>query len=106
MIAYRLELPEQLSRVQNTFYVSSLKKCFIDEPLAILLDEIQIDDKLNFIKEPIEIMDQEVKRLKQSHIPIVKVRWKSRRGPEFTWETKRGKKTLIFSLTHRLRLKL
>ncbi|GJY68587.1 putative reverse transcriptase domain-containing protein [Tanacetum coccineum] len=60
------------------------KKCFVDEPLAIPLDEIQIDDKLNFIEEPVEIMDQEVKRLKQSCIPIVKVRWNSRRGPEFT----------------------
>ncbi|GJX57592.1 hypothetical protein Tco_0287489 [Tanacetum coccineum] len=62
------------------------KKCFSDEPLAILLDEIQIDDKFNFIEEPVEIMDREVKRLKKSRIPIVKVCWNSRRGPEFTWE--------------------
>ncbi|GJX70535.1 putative reverse transcriptase domain-containing protein [Tanacetum coccineum] len=61
-------------------------KCMADEPLAIPLDEIQVDDKLNFIEEPVEIMDREVKRLKQSRIPIVKVRWNSRRGPEFTWE--------------------
>ncbi|GJW76489.1 putative reverse transcriptase domain-containing protein [Tanacetum coccineum] len=61
-------------------------KCFSDEPLAIPLDEIQIDDQLSFIEEPVEIMDQEVKRLKHSHIPIVKVCWNSRRGPEFTWE--------------------
>ncbi|GJR61692.1 hypothetical protein Tco_1503854 [Tanacetum coccineum] len=85
-LAYRLELPEQVSRVHSTFHVSNLKKCFVDEPLAIPLDEIQIDDKLNFIEEPVEIMDQEVKRLKQSRIPIVKVHWNSRRGPEFTWE--------------------
>ncbi|GJW60064.1 putative reverse transcriptase domain-containing protein [Tanacetum coccineum] len=85
-LAYRLELPEQMSRVHSTFHFSNLKKCFIDEPLAIPLDEIQIDDKLNFIKEPVEIMDREVKRLKQSRIPIVKVCWNSRRGPEFTWE--------------------
>ncbi|GKA65133.1 hypothetical protein Tco_0764840, partial [Tanacetum coccineum] len=57
-----------------------------DEPLVIPLDEIQVDNKLHFIKEPVEIMDREVKRLKQSRIPIVKVRWNSRRGPEFTWE--------------------
>ncbi|GJV44560.1 putative reverse transcriptase domain-containing protein [Tanacetum coccineum] len=56
-LAYRLELPKQLSRVHSTFHVSNLKKCLIDEPLAILLEEIQIDDKLNFIEEPIEIMD-------------------------------------------------
>ncbi|GJR05817.1 hypothetical protein Tco_0528801 [Tanacetum coccineum] len=85
-VAYRLELPDQLSRVHITFHVSNLKKCFSDEPLAIPLDEIQIDDKLHFIEEPTEIMDREIKRLKQSGIPIVKVRWNSRRGPGFTWE--------------------
>ncbi|GJR03044.1 putative reverse transcriptase domain-containing protein [Tanacetum coccineum] len=62
------------------------KKCFVDEPLAIPLDAIQIDDKLHFIEEPVEIMDREVKRLKHSRIPIVKIRWNSRRGPEFTRE--------------------
>ncbi|GJQ92345.1 putative reverse transcriptase domain-containing protein [Tanacetum coccineum] len=71
-VAYRLELPEKLSRVHSTFHVSKLKKCMADEPLAIPLDEIQVDDKLNFIEEPVEIMDREVKRLKQSRIPIVK----------------------------------
>ncbi|GJW60900.1 putative reverse transcriptase domain-containing protein [Tanacetum coccineum] len=85
-VAYRHELPDQISHVHSTFYISNLKKCLFEEPLAILLDEIQIDDKLNFIEEPVEIMDQEVKHLKQSRIPIVKVRWNSRRGPEFTWE--------------------
>nr|GEU66507.1 putative reverse transcriptase domain-containing protein [Tanacetum cinerariifolium] len=85
-IACRLELLNQLSRVHSTFHVSNLKKCYADEPLAISLDEIQIDDKLNFIKEPVENMDREVKQLKQSCISIVKVRWNSRRGPEFTWE--------------------
>nr|GEX29028.1 hypothetical protein [Tanacetum cinerariifolium] len=70
----------------HTFHVSNLKKCLSDETLAIPLDEIQIDDKIHFIEEPVDIMDREVKRLKQSRIPIVKVRWNSRRGPEFTWE--------------------
>ncbi|GJW90483.1 putative reverse transcriptase domain-containing protein [Tanacetum coccineum] len=83
-ISYRLELPEQLSRVHSTFYVSNLKKCLSDETLAIPLDEIQIDDKQQFTEEPVEIMDREVKRLKQIRIPTVKVRWNSRRGPEFT----------------------
>nr|GEU54969.1 putative reverse transcriptase domain-containing protein [Tanacetum cinerariifolium] len=72
-VAYRLELPEQLSRVHSMFYVSKLKKCMADEPLAIPLDEIQVNEKLNFIEEPIEIMDREVKGLKQSRIPIVKI---------------------------------
>ncbi|GJX56608.1 hypothetical protein Tco_0286505 [Tanacetum coccineum] len=85
-IAYRLELPQQLSRVHSTFHVSNLKKCLSDEPLAIPLDEIHIDDKLYFVEEPVEIMDHEVKRLKQIRIPIIKVQWNSRRGPEFTWK--------------------
>ncbi|GJR91561.1 hypothetical protein Tco_0215572 [Tanacetum coccineum] len=85
-VAYRLELPQQLSRVHSTFHVSNLKKCLSDEPLKIPLDEIHIDDKLHFVEELVEIMNHEVKRLKQSHIPIIKVRWNSRRGPEFTWE--------------------
>ncbi|GJS05307.1 putative reverse transcriptase domain-containing protein [Tanacetum coccineum] len=72
-VAYRLELPEKLSRVHSTFHVSNLNKCLSDEPLAILLDEIHVDDKLNFIEELVEIIDREVKRLKQSRIPIVKV---------------------------------
>ncbi|GJS90419.1 zinc finger BED domain-containing protein RICESLEEPER 2-like protein [Tanacetum coccineum] len=72
IVAYHLELLEKLSRVHNTFHVSKLKKCMADEPLTIPLDEIQVDDKLNFIEEPVKIMDWEVKRLKQSHILIVK----------------------------------
>nr|GEY68753.1 putative reverse transcriptase domain-containing protein [Tanacetum cinerariifolium] len=85
-VAYKLELPQELSRVYSTFHVSNLNKCYSDEPIAIPLDGLHIDDKLRFVKEPIKIMDQEVKRLKQSCIPIVKVRWNSRRGPKFTWE--------------------
>ncbi|GJT58296.1 putative reverse transcriptase domain-containing protein [Tanacetum coccineum] len=80
-IAYRLERPQQLSRVHSTFHVSNLKKCLSDEPLAVLLDEIHIDDKLRFIEEPVKIMDREVKQLNQSCIPNIKVRWNSRRGP-------------------------
>nr|GFC29954.1 putative reverse transcriptase domain-containing protein [Tanacetum cinerariifolium] len=62
------------------------EKCLSDENLIIPLDEIQLDDKLHFIEELVEIMDRKVKRLKQSHKPIVKVRWNSRRGPKYTWE--------------------
>ncbi|GKD14441.1 hypothetical protein Tco_1198848 [Tanacetum coccineum] len=85
-VAYRLELPEKLRGIHNTFHVSNLKKCLADENLVIPLEEIQLDDKLHFIEEPMEIMDREVKQLKQSRIPIVKVRWNSQRGLEFTWE--------------------
>ncbi|GKE23695.1 hypothetical protein Tco_1435207, partial [Tanacetum coccineum] len=87
-VAYKIKLPQELSRVHHTFRVSNLKKCYTDEPLAVPLDRLHIDDKLHFIEEPVEIMDREVKRLKQSRILIVKVRWNSRRGPEFTWERK------------------
>ncbi|GJR93332.1 putative reverse transcriptase domain-containing protein [Tanacetum coccineum] len=85
-VAYKLELPQELSRVHNTFHVSNLKKCYSDEPLAVPLEGLHIDDKLQFVEEPVEIMEREVKRLKRSRIPLVKVRWNSRRGPEFTWE--------------------
>ncbi|GKE95895.1 putative reverse transcriptase domain-containing protein, partial [Tanacetum coccineum] len=85
-VAYKLELPEELSRVHNTFHVSNLKKCHADEPLAVPLDGLHLDDKLHFVEEPLEIVGREVKRLKQSRIPLVKVRWNSKRGPEFTWE--------------------
>nr|GEX95204.1 putative reverse transcriptase domain-containing protein [Tanacetum cinerariifolium] len=74
----------ELSRVHNTFHVSNLKKCYANKPLAIPLDGLHFDDKLHFVEEPIEILDQEVKRLKQSIILFVKVRWNSRRGHEFT----------------------
>nr|GEZ45203.1 putative reverse transcriptase domain-containing protein [Tanacetum cinerariifolium] len=85
-VAYKLELPEELSRVHNTFHVSNLKKCYVNEPLVVPLDGLHFDDKLQFVEEPIEIIDHEVKRLTNSRVPIVKVRWNSRRGPEFTWE--------------------
>nr|GFC41436.1 putative reverse transcriptase domain-containing protein [Tanacetum cinerariifolium] len=63
-VAYKLELPEELSRVHNTLHVSNLKKCHADEPLAVPLDGFHFDDKLYFVEEPVEIMDREVKRLK------------------------------------------
>nr|GEY35560.1 putative reverse transcriptase domain-containing protein [Tanacetum cinerariifolium] len=86
IVAYRLELPQQLSRVHNTFHVSNLKKCLSDEPLAIPLDELRINDKLRFVKEPVEIMNRKIKRLRQSRIMIIKVRWNTKQGLEFTWE--------------------
>ncbi|GJV91669.1 putative reverse transcriptase domain-containing protein [Tanacetum coccineum] len=85
-VAYKIELPQEFSRVHNTFHVSNLKKCYSDEPLAVPLEGLHIDDKLQFVEEPVEIIEREIKRLKRSRIPLVKVRWNSRRGPEFTWE--------------------
>nr|GEW65494.1 putative reverse transcriptase domain-containing protein [Tanacetum cinerariifolium] len=85
-VAYRLELPQHLSWVHNTFHVSNLKKCLSDESLMISLDELRIDDKLHVVEESVEIMDREIKQLKRSRIPIIKVTWNSKRGHEFTWE--------------------
>ncbi|GKA46096.1 hypothetical protein Tco_0738892 [Tanacetum coccineum] len=84
-VAYKLELPQELSKVHHTFHVSNLKKCYADKPLVMSLEGIHV---LQFVEEPIEIMEREIKRLKRSRIPLVKVRWNSRRGPEFTWERK------------------
>ncbi|GJT89540.1 hypothetical protein Tco_1078385 [Tanacetum coccineum] len=95
------QLPEELSSIHNTFHVSNLKKCLSDESLIIPMKELQLDDKLNFVEEPVEIMDREVKQLKRSRIPIVKVRWNSKRGPEFTWEREdeiRAKYPHLFSI--------
>ncbi|GJW84351.1 hypothetical protein Tco_0157496 [Tanacetum coccineum] len=97
-VAYKLELPEEL--VHSTFHVSNLKKFLSDESLVIPMKELRLYDKLNFVEEPVEIMDREVKQLKQSRIPIIKVRWNSKRGPNFTWERKdqiRAKYPHLFS---------
>nr|GEV65513.1 reverse transcriptase domain-containing protein [Tanacetum cinerariifolium] len=79
-------LPQQLIRVHNTFHVSNLKKCLFDESLVIPLDKLHINDKLHFVEKPAEIMDREIKQLKRSRIPIIKVRCNSKRGPGFTRE--------------------
>ncbi|GJT61311.1 putative reverse transcriptase domain-containing protein [Tanacetum coccineum] len=91
----------KLMYIHNTFHVSNLKKCLSDESLIIPMKELQLDDKLNFVEEPMEVMDHEIKQLKRSHIPIIKVRWNSKRGPEFTWERKdeiRAKYPYLFSI--------
>ncbi|GJT92102.1 reverse transcriptase domain-containing protein [Tanacetum coccineum] len=85
-VAYRLDLPEELNGVHDTFHVSNLKKCLADPTLKVPLDEIRVDAKLNFVEEPVEILEREFKKLKRSRIAIVKVWWNSKRGPEFTWE--------------------
>ncbi|GJU40366.1 putative reverse transcriptase domain-containing protein [Tanacetum coccineum] len=82
----RGKLSPQLKGIHSTFHVSNLKKCLAEGDVVVPMEEIQLDDKLHMIEEPVEIVDKEVKRLKQSRIPIVKVCWNSQRGPEFTWE--------------------
>ncbi|GJV35268.1 putative reverse transcriptase domain-containing protein [Tanacetum coccineum] len=85
-VAYRLRLSQELNGVHDTFHVSNLKKCLAVPTLHVPLEEIQLDAKLNFVEEPVEILEREFKKLKRSRIAIVKVRWNSKRGPEFTWE--------------------
>ncbi|GJU95933.1 ribonuclease H-like domain-containing protein [Tanacetum coccineum] len=82
-VAYRLRLSEELNGVHD---MSNIKKCLVDPSLQIPLDEIQVNSKLNFMEESVEVLDREFKKLRQSRIPIVKVRWNSKRGIEFTWE--------------------
>ncbi|GJW50957.1 hypothetical protein Tco_0092308 [Tanacetum coccineum] len=86
-VAYRLRLPQELSSVHDTCHVLNLKKCLADANLHVPLEEIKVDKTLRFVKERVKTMDREVKRLKRSRIPIVKVCWSSKRGPKFTWET-------------------
>ncbi|KAI3822522.1 hypothetical protein L1987_10113 [Smallanthus sonchifolius] len=85
-MAYKLELPPSLGNVHPTFHVSNLKKCLADENLHIPLDDVRIDETMHFVEKPVEIMDREIKQLKRSRIPIIKVCWESKRGPDFTWE--------------------
>ncbi|GKA90060.1 putative reverse transcriptase domain-containing protein [Tanacetum coccineum] len=80
-VAYQ---PEELNGVHDTFHVSNLKKCLDDPTLQVPLDEIRVDTKLNFVEEPVEILEREFKKLKHSWIAIVKFQWNSKRGPEFT----------------------
>ncbi|GJZ78451.1 putative reverse transcriptase domain-containing protein [Tanacetum coccineum] len=85
-VAYKPRLPEELNGVHDTFHMSNLMKCLADPTLQVPLDEIQVDAKLNFMEEPVEILEREFKKLKRNRIAIVKVRWNSKHGPEFTWE--------------------
>ncbi|GKD91171.1 putative reverse transcriptase domain-containing protein [Tanacetum coccineum] len=85
-LAYRLDFPEELNVVHDTFHVLNLKKCLADPTLQVPLDEIRVDAKLNFVEEHVEILEKEFKKLKRSRIAIVKIQWNSKRGPEFMWE--------------------
>nr|GFB00851.1 putative reverse transcriptase domain-containing protein [Tanacetum cinerariifolium] len=85
-VAYRLKLPQELSCIHDTFHVSNLKKCLAESDAQIPLEEIKVDESLHFVEEPIEIVERDVKKLKRKRILLVKVRWNSRQGAEYTWE--------------------
>nr|GEU60434.1 putative reverse transcriptase domain-containing protein [Tanacetum cinerariifolium] len=108
-VAYRLDLTEELDDVHDTFHVSNLKKFLADLTLQVPLDEIQVDAKLNFVEEPTKILKREFKKLKRSRIAIIKVRWNSKRGPEFTWERedqmkRRSRDVKLFALVDLIEL--
>ncbi|KAD5507398.1 hypothetical protein E3N88_15101 [Mikania micrantha] len=86
-VAYRLELPEELSGIHNTFHVSYLRKCLADESAYVPLEDLVIDDKLNYIEKPVAILDRKVKQLRNKTINQVMVQWKNRRGSDATWES-------------------
>nr|XP_043625561.1 uncharacterized protein LOC122596985 [Erigeron canadensis] len=85
-VAYRLELPDELNGVHDVYHVSNLRKCLVDEAHHVPMNEIQVDERLNFIEKPIGIVDRMIRKLKKTKYTLVKVQWNNRRGPEYTWE--------------------
>ena len=85
-VAYRLQLPEELAGVHDVFHVSNLKKCLSDESLVVPLQDIEVNEKLKFVEKPLQIEDRKIKFLKHKRLVLVKVKWESNRGPEYTWE--------------------
>ncbi|KAJ9541114.1 hypothetical protein OSB04_027620 [Centaurea solstitialis] len=86
-VAYKLELPVELGGVHNTFHVSNLRRCLADPETAIPLLDIEVDQKLNFVEEPVAVTDRKIRRLRNKEISLVKIQWKFHKGQEATWET-------------------
>ncbi|GKB94958.1 putative reverse transcriptase domain-containing protein [Tanacetum coccineum] len=97
-VAYQLKLSQELNCIHDTFHLSNLKKCLVESDIQVPLEEIEIDENLDFVEEPIEIVDRDVKKLKRRRIPLVKVRWNSRQGAEYTWEREDQFKTKYLHL--------
>ena len=85
-VAYRLDLPDELFQIHNTFHVSQLRNCVTDEAVFISLDDIQVDRSLNYVEKPIPILDRKTKALQNKEVKLVKVKWQHRKGSEWTWE--------------------
>ena len=92
-VAYRLDLPEELSLIHNTFHVSQLRKCLVDETAVVPLEDIQVDSGLNYIEKPIAILERKTKTLRNKVIQLVKVQWQHRKGSEWTWEAEEEMRT-------------
>ncbi|XP_071704299.1 uncharacterized protein [Rutidosis leptorrhynchoides] len=86
-VAYRLKLPEELSGIHDTFHLSQLRKCLIDEASYVSLQEMKVNDKLSYVEEPVRIIDQQIKKLRDKTISLLNVQWRHRKGSKFTWET-------------------
>ncbi|XP_071695008.1 uncharacterized protein [Rutidosis leptorrhynchoides] len=86
-IAYRLELPEELVGIHNTFYVSNLRKCLADDSMWVLLDEVTLNNKLSYVEDPVVILDEKIKQIRNKRIRTHKVQWHHRKGSKCTWES-------------------
>ena len=86
-VAYRLELPAELSHIHDIFHVSQLRKCIADESVVVPLEDIQVDASLNYVERPIAILDWRIKVLRNKEVPLVQVEWQHRKGSELTWES-------------------
>ncbi|KAJ0589137.1 putative nucleotidyltransferase, Ribonuclease H [Helianthus annuus] len=85
-VAYQLQLPEEMAGIHDVFHVSNLKKCLADESLIVPLKDIEVNEQLKFVERPLQIEDRKIKNLKHKRLVLVKVKWDSKRGPEYTWE--------------------
>jgi hypothetical protein len=97
-VAYRLDLPPELERIHNTFHVSQLRKCLADATAHVPLDDIVVDEKMNYVETPVAIKDTKVKHLRNKEIRQVLVQWDHRKGSDLTWETEEEMRELYPSL--------
>ncbi|GJW28080.1 hypothetical protein Tco_0044955 [Tanacetum coccineum] len=99
-VAYKLCLPVKLQHIHDTFHVSNLKKCLVEEDVIIPIEDLSVDETLSFIEEPESIIDTKIKQLRNKSIPLVKVQWRYHRGSEATWEPEAEMRTKYPKLFH------
>ena len=87
-VAYRLDLPAEHSKIYNTFDVSQLRKCLVDDSVVVPLEDIQVDECLNYIERLVAILGRKSKNIKNKKVELVKVQWQNPKGSEWTWEPK------------------